>query len=860
MKIYRFFALLVCFACVTYLRAIDIPFSKGVLSISFIDDNAARVQYHEHSISLLPDWIYVKPSIVKFKRKSVDSSILLTTDKMCVSVDTARLRVSFTNAAGKEIMCVNRIALLREESKNQSALRSTISISSPPEEYLYGLGQFQDGYVNLRGLSRRLTQVNTQISIPMLLSNRGYALLWNNYGLTEFNPADHQVALHRTDAEGTTEEVNVTSTSGGKKEMRTRNIYTANLDIPVTGTYSLLLDVGQKMARRHHLSIDGKSIFNIQSLWLPPTMSSIVTLSAGKHIVEAELEKGDNPILFYKDIDNQNVDKEHKTGYTNTVLSSPISSAVDFTVFIGKADEAIASYRRVTGNAPMMPKWAMGYIHCRERFHNQQELLSVAKKFRKRKLPIDVIVQDWQYWGKYGWNAMRFDESNYPDPKVMVDSLHQMNIRLMLSVWSKIDPSSDLGKQMAHEGHYIPGTQWIDFFSDDAAQAYWKHFSSGLLRPYHIDAWWQDATEPENDDLVGRMVMKGKYHGEIFRNVYPLLVNKTVYEGLRHDDAQRRAMILTRSGFPGIQRYGAAMWSGDVGHDWTTFKRQISAGLGMAAAGMPWWTYDAGGFFRPANQYTDSSYIECMLRWIQTSVYLPLMRVHGYMSDTEPWKYGEEAEAIIARCLRERYRLLPYIYSNAAEVSFQGSTIMRPLVFDFSTDTTALAQSTDYMFGKSLLVSPVTAKGVRSWPVYLPQNVGGWYDFYTGEWHEGGKWIMRSVDKQHIPVYAKAGSILPLAMAKESVMDTSLSPIELMIYPGADASFTLYDDSGTDYGYEKGEYSVIPMRWDNAQRYLIIEKRKGTYKGMTDKQIFIVKCKDKKMVIVYTGKRIKVRL
>ena len=449
------------------------------------------------------------------------------------------------------------------------------------------------------------------------------------------------------------------------------------------------------------------------------------------------------PVLYYKKVDN------------NTVFRSPVAQAVDYTVFVGTPDEIIASFRHLTGEAPMMPKWALGYIHCRERFHSSDEILKTAGRFRNEQLPIDVIVQDWQYWGKYGWNSMKFDEQYYPDPKALTDSLHKMNMHLMVSVWSKIDKNSEVGKMMGRDGHYIPGTDWIDFFNPQSAEAYWRNFSQRLV-PLGIDAWWQDATEPENDDLQGRRVWNGKYPGELFRNVYPLLVNKTVYEGLRHDQPNTRSMILTRCGFPGIQRYGSAMWSGDVGNDWETFRRQITAGLGMQAAGIPWWTYDAGGFFRPGNQYNDQDYIERMLRWIQTSVFLPLMRVHGYMSNTEPWNYGDKAKGIIAGSLKLRYQLMPYIYSSAAEVSFSGSTIMRPLVFDFADDKESLKQKYEYMFGRSLLVSPITEPGVKTWQTYLPPTKGGWYDLHTSQLYQGGKTVSVAFDETRIPVFVRA--------------------------------------------------------------------------------------------------------
>ena len=710
--------ILLC-ACVCTLA--QTPFGHGLIKVTKVARNAVRIQYTtaEAKASDLPDWLYVKHGEVK------------TADIAC-TVDTERQTVTVSDKTGK--------AVFRATSHELADGTATLCFDSPAGERLFGLGQFQDGYSNVRGLSRRLTQVNTQISIPMLLSSKGYGLLWNNYGMTEFNPCHQSVRLTKAEGTGQTEEVDATSTTGNKKELRQRHLFEATLDIAEAGDYTLLLDVGQKMARRHNLCIDGTTVIDQQNIWLPPTTSAIVHLGKGRHRLSAELTKDDQPTLYYNKVTD------------TTTMRSPVATAVDYTVFTGSADEIIAAYRELTGPCPEMPKWALGYIHCRERFHSQQEILATANRFRQEQMPVSIIVQDWQWWGKYGWNAMRFDEDHYPDPKALTDSLHRMDIRLMLSVWSKIDKTSEVGRQMERDGYYIPGTDWIDFFNPDAAAAYWRHFNERLV-PLGIDAWWQDATEPENDDLAGRTVNRGRWTGEQVRNVYPLLVNKTVYEGLVK--AGREPMILTRCGFPGIQRYGSALWSGDVGNDWETFRRQITAGLGVQAAGIPWWTYDAGGFFRPADQYTDTAYIERMLRWIETSVYLPLMRVHGYMSNTEPWNYGDEAKQIIADCLKRREQLRPYIEQCAERVSKEGYTLMRPLVFDFADDEEALSQKCEYMFGPELLVSPVTEPGVTTWKTYLPRQQGGWTDIRTGRHYDGGQYVTTAVDKARIPVFKR---------------------------------------------------------------------------------------------------------
>ena len=697
------------------------PFGSGKIKITKVARNAIRVQYttDEAKANDLPDWLYVKHGEVE--RQDIS-----------FKVDAQQQTLTVSDKGGQPVFKATQHQFAGGEA--------TLAFDSPEDEFLFGLGQFQDGYSNVRGLSRRLTQVNTQISIPMLLSSKGYGLLWNNYGMTEFNPCGKSVRLEKAKGEGKKEEVDATSTTGNKKEVRERHIFEATLNIAETGNYALLLDVGQKMARRHNLCIDGVPVIEIQNVWLPPTASKIVFLDEGRHKLTAELTKDDQPTVYYNKVKDE------------TVLRSPVATAVDYTVFVGTPDEIIATYRELTGPCPEMPKWALGYIHCRERFHSSQEILETANRFKAEQMPVSMLVQDWQWWGKYGWNAMQFDETYYPDPKALTDSLHKMDIRLMLSVWSKIDKNSEVGKQMEHDGYYIPGTDWIDFFNPDAAAAYWKNFNERLV-PTGIDAWWQDATEPENDDLAGRTVNNGRWTGEQVRNVYPLLVNKTVFEGLVK--AGKEPMILTRCGFPGIQRYGSAMWSGDVGNDWDAFGRQIVAGLGMQAAGIPWWTYDAGGFFRPRDQYTNQDYIERMLRWIETSVYLPLMRVHGYMSNTEPWNYGDEAKQIIANCLKEREQLRPYIEACAERVSREGYTLMRPLIFDFADDETALRQSFEYMFGPELLVSPVTEPSVTEWRTYLPKQKGGWTEIHTGKHYDGGQYVTTEVSKAYIPVFKR---------------------------------------------------------------------------------------------------------
>ena len=543
-------------ACVSKQKEkVVLELKQGLLSLIPLNQNAVRVQFSQPGSAPMEELIYTeKLPVPEYEVTEDKQSLVLSLDGISVEFDKGTEVLTFKDA-NKRIILQEKVGgrFMKVSSvQNEPTYQVEQRFVSPKDEYIYGTGQFQDGYLNIRGLTRRLTQVNTQISIPFILSSKGYGLLWNNYGLTDFNPADQFVELTPANASGEAVTVNTTGTSGNVRETRQTYSFTASVDVPRSGSYSLLLDVGQRMARKYYLVIDGQKIVDVNNLWLPPTTSAIVELTAGKHDIEVQGERNDKPVLYWRPVSEE------------TVFRSPVAQMLDYTVFAGNGDEVIASYRELTGPAPMMPLWSLGYIHCRERYNTQAELLENAREFRERKLPIDMIVQDWQYWGKYGWNAMKFDEDRYPDPGSMMKELHEMDVRLMISVWSKIDAQSEVGKQAKEKGYYIPGSDWIDFFNPDAAAFYWQNFRTGLLK-YGIDAWWQDATEPENDDLQNRRINREQTPGEVYRNVYPMYVSKTIYEGLRQDDPDRRAMIFTRSGFSGMQRYAAATWSGDVG-------------------------------------------------------------------------------------------------------------------------------------------------------------------------------------------------------------------------------------------------------------------------------------------------------
>lgn len=810
-----------------------VPLADGDLAIIALTRNALRIRFSPKGAlfkASVPDMLLAQPARPRPKRPHVGGTTRLQLPGIACEVDPQSGALRFFDGDGRLIL--QETAGGRSLTASQVAGEPTFSIAqsfeSPSDERLYGTGCFQDGALDVRRLPRRLTQVNTQISLPFLLSNKGYGLLWSNYGLSELNAPARTVALHTAEGDSRSETVDVTTGAGNAKATRQSAIFEGRFTTEQAGAFAFLLDVGQPMASRHYVEIDGKVYADFSNLWLPPTTSFIADLPAGEHKVRIEATAKDAPVLHFGPADDR------------TNWRSPVADGIDYVVIAGPdADTIMAGYRELIGATPIFPLWAYGYIHCRERFTSQAEIVDTAKEFRRRKLPVDVLVQDWQYWGKYGWNAMRFDEAYYPDPRKMVDDLHALNTRLMLSVWSRISHDTEIGKAFADKGYYILGTDWIDFFNPKAAAFYGEN-QNQRLASLDIDAWWQDATEPENDDLVGRRTAAGP--GERMRLAFPLQVNRTVYESQRRFAPDRRVMILTRSAFIGQQRYAAATWSGDIGNGWDTLKRQIPAGLNMAAAGYPYWTVDAGGFFRPGDsQYTDPAYHERFLRWFQYATFLPLQRVHGYQTKTEFWNYGDKVEAVARTYLDLRYRLLPYTYSLAGDVWRRGGPVMRPLIFDFRDDAQALDETHAYMFGCAFHVAPVLAPGVETWPVYLPQSAGGWYDFWTGERRDGGRHHDVPAPLDRLPLHVRAGSIVPVGPHLQSTVDATGRDLDLFIFPGRDGEFTLYEDAGLNYDYEKGRYSLIRITWNDKAGELSLAARKGSFDGMPASRRFNIR-------------------
>jgi alpha-D-xyloside xylohydrolase len=538
-------------------------------------------------------------------------------------------------------------------------------------------------------------------------------------------------------------------------------------------------------------------------------------------------------------------------------LWSESAARLDYYFIYGpEPDQVVSGYRKLTGKAPMFPKWAYGYIQSRERYKTQAEILDVVKEYRERKIPLDVIVLDWQYWEGDQWGQKSFDPERFPDPGKMMDELHNIyNARLMISIWPKLAYlSPDFMELKQHEGYlYEPeaAQSLYDAFNEGARNLYWKQANEGLFR-YGIDAWWCDATEPELRDWDWapehyRDIMKPAIGTGIrYMNAYSLQQAKGIYENQRKTNPDKRVFNLTRSAMAGQQRYGAATWSGDVTATWEVFRKQISGGLNFCIAGIPYWTTDIGAFFVNGisqwrmdrfvpDKIKDENYKELYVRWFQFGTFCPLFRSHGTDLPREVWKFGEPGDLhydVLVRYDYLRYRLMPYIYSLAGMVSLEDYTIMRPLVMDFRNDPKVYDIDRQFMFGPAIMVCPVTEPGVTEWEVYLPENEGGWYDFHTGEHFAGGQTVQIPVSLNDIPLFVRAGSIIPMGGMIEYAGQADRDPMEIRIYPGRDGSFVLYDDQHDGYAYEDGAFSLVTLNWNDAERKLRLAKREGSFPGM----------------------------
>ena len=543
----------------------------------------------------------------------------------------------------------------------------------------------------------------------------------------------------------------------------------------------------------------------------------------------------------------------------------------------GNADGVIAQMRKLTGQSPMLPLWAYGFFQSRERYQNQFETLDVVKQYRKLGVPLDCIIQDWQYWGRDSlWNLMDFNPETFPRPQEMVDSVHQMNAKFMIVTWPGFGPLTPQYKELKDKNLLInfdtwppkSGTKPYDVYSAEARDIYWRYLNNGIFSK-NVDGFWLDSTEPDHINVkesdYDQPTSLGTFRS--VHNAFPLMTVGGVYNHWRGETSDKRVVILTRSAFAGQQRYGANTWSGDVSSDWGTLRRQIPGALNFSLSGNPYWNSDIGGFF--AGRYNagggakNPDFQELYVRWMQFAAFTPMMRSHGTDIRREIYQFGKRGEwafDVQEKYINLRYSLLPYIYSTSWDVSKNNGTFMRALVMDFSQDKNVWNIDNEYMFGQSFLVNPVTEKGKEEQDVYLPGG-SDWFDFWTNEKTTGGITVTKKTMIDIIPLYVKAGSIIPFGPKVQFATEKKWDNLELRIYPGADGTFTLYEDENDNYNYEKGAYTEILLTWNNDTKTLTIGNRKGNFKGMLKNRKFTIKRIDgDTKTITYKGKEIKLKI
>jgi alpha-D-xyloside xylohydrolase len=511
---------------------------------------------------------------------------------------------------------------------------------------------------------------------------------------------------------------------------------------------------------------------------------------------------------------------------TNTIMTVNASYApyLDYYFMYGpEIDTVIKDYRSITGNPPMFGKWVFGYHQSKCQYNSQAEVLSIAKEFRNRKIPIDNIITDWQWWTD--WGTFQFKPAQWPNPTAMNDSLHNgLHCHSQLSIWTVFNPGNPNYTELSNAGCLgatgFPNGNALynNTLLTKCDSIYWRQVSQQIWTK-RFDAIWNDATE---GDMYANLDWRSP--------AYALMVCKTSYEGQRAITNDKRVYTLTRAAWAGQQRYGFTLWSGDIQTDFAELKRQIPAGLNYCMAGMPYWCTDIGGYWRQTDSMT-------MVRWFEYGTFCPVFRVHG-SADKEPWRYGTQALTIMTNYINLRYRLMPYIYSLAWKVTSEGYTMMRGLLMDFRNDATARNSVNQFMFGPALLVNPVTDAGVTSRQVYLPS--GTWTDFWTGAQVNGGTTISASAPLQTIPLYAPAGSIIPMGPELQYATEKTADTIELRVYPGANGSFTLYEDENDNYNYEQGQYATIPITYVDNPHNVIVGARSGSFTGMGQKKVFNV--------------------
>ncbi|MBQ2210926.1 MAG: DUF5110 domain-containing protein [Prevotella sp.] len=780
------------------------------VSVEFFTPSIVRVVKSPvgHSYDKQSLVVIAKPEKVKVTRRGNK----LSSDVLTVSVDTKTGAVTFATAKGRILLREKSCDFtLLKEGADAGKYRVSQSFLLDKDEAVYGLGTVQNGKMNRRGEHIMMEQSNLEDYQNVLQSIKGWGIFWDNYSPTQFD--DDQ--------------------------------------------------------------LKGMS------------------------------------------------------------LSSAVGDCEDYYfMYGGSADGVIAQMRHLSGNVPMFPLWTYGYWQSKERYKSAQELLGVVDKYRQLQVPLDGIIQDWQYWGSnYLWNAMDFLTEEFANAQQMIDQVHKNHAHFMISIWASFGPKTKAYRQLDAKGllfdfetwpqsglttwppnmDYPSGVRVYDAFSQEARDIYWQNLKT--LFKMNVDGWWMDSTDPDffnakEADYAHQAGQNGTWRS--LRNAFPLVTVKGVYEHQRKESAlaatpqalaSKRVFIMTRSAFAGQQHYGSNMWSGDVASSWDMLRKQVPAGLSYSLTGCPNFNTDIGGFFcgsyNTKGAYSaprNPQYQELYVRWMQYGLFCPVFRSHGTDAPREIWQFGKKGEPVydaIEQMIRLRYRLIPYLYSTAWQVTSRGESYLRPLFSDFAADRKTWDMTDEFMFGRSILAAPIVeaqytqeqvnrqdamsgwnresvgsqqGEGSVDWlsaktaSTYLPKGAL-WYDFWTGKPYKGGQTVTLATQLNTVPMFVRAGSILPLGPVMQYVGEKSWNQLELRVYPGADGSFTLYEDESDSYNYEQGIYATIPFTWNDKTHTLTIGTRQGQYPGMlASRQFTIVLPDGTQKTVTYKGESLQVTL
>lgn len=915
-------------------------FGPSQVRLQVVNDQIIRVQAtaeqsfrNKQSLIIVP-----QNSKAQYKVEEQGDDLIITTAAMRAVLNEATGQITFYDLKGQVLLnevaqggktfkpftVPDReigvdIAKVPEAQKHGWSWRALFD--SPDNEAFYGLGQHQSEELNMKGKNEDLFQYNTKVSVPFVISNKNYGILWDSYSYSRWGNPDDYLQLNRAfklyDKDG--KEGQLTGTyvdKNGQKIVRgedsiyfeyampetseicnktdkggiqnlpkgfalngSKVVYEGYVEAPTNSFYQFILYYAGYMK----IYINGKLVVpeRWRTAWNPNSYKFETAIPKGKKTPIRIEWQPDGDVSYC----GLRVAAPRSEAEKNQLsIWSEMSPDMDYYFIAGKnMDEVISGYRTLTGKAPVYPKWVLGFWQSRERYQSSKDIEENMKKFRDLKIPVDNIVQDWNYWKLDSWGSHEFEAARYPNPQAMLDSVHALHGRFMISVWPKFYDTVKNYKEldakgwMYHQAIKDDIHDWLGFrgsfydaYDAGARKMFWRQMDENLYTKYKfgIDAWWMDASEPNVRDCTPmwyRKALSGPTAlgtATEYFNAYSIVNADAIYNGQRSVNPNQRVFLLTRSGFAGEQRYSTATWSGDIATRWEDMRAQMTAGLNYSMAGLPFWGMDQGGFcvenrYVAAQQEFDKTgkenadlkeWRELQARWNQFGCFVPLYRAHGQWPLREVWNIApadHPAYKTIVAYDKLRYRLMPYLYSMAGMVHLKDYTMMRGLVMDFNGDDKVLDIKDQWMFGSALMACPVGEYQKYSREVYLPKQKG-WYDFYTGAYHAGGQTIVADAPYDKIPVFIPEGAILPIGPEMQWSDEKKPELIDLYVYAGKDGSYTLYEDEGTNYNYEKGKYAVIDFKYDDARKQVTIGARKGSFDGMLQKRRFNIILVDQK--------------